>query len=163
MGDNCLTILDLTSGKQHEFYKWQVNSGKNISLSQIPTNIFVDSDVQKKCFSNSAKIALDNDIVYVEGLVRCCGVYIDHAWNKTKDGLYFGVTIKDITEITECLSIIELDGKNVEEMIHCEGRNTYGPFLERYFDNKVYRMTNKRIRENNKQIAEDEAKGFEHC
>lgn len=46
----------------------------------------------KECFANAFHIASIGDYDYVEGMVNCYGMPIDHAWNKTKDERYFDAT-----------------------------------------------------------------------
>lgn len=63
-------------------------------LSQEAIDQIIDRAMPrlKDCFRNAYYIAEIGGYKYVEGLVNVCGIPIEHAWNKTKDGRYFDAT-----------------------------------------------------------------------
>ena len=63
-------------------------------LSQEAIDQIIDSAMPrlKECFRNAYNISEIGGYEYVEGLVNVCGLPIEHAWNKTKDGRYFDAT-----------------------------------------------------------------------
>ena len=127
-------IAALTSGNQGEFFKWQVNNAKNITISPTPGYIDKGNPQLKNCYKNSFAVIdknYDKDILYVEGLIMLGNIPIEHSWNKIGD-IYFDVTqeIKNI-KFEGYTSIIELTEEQVCKYMEITGR--YGSYLKQAF------------------------------
>lgn len=132
------TIEQLTTGKQNVFYKWLIDTAKEVNpVNPVPKGLHIASKRKQRCFSNSARIAIDNpDVLYVEGYMDCNGMFIEHAWNRTTSGIHFDVTVNDNT--MKYYQVLELGFNDVIDMIE-HNNSRFGPFLMKYFYKNIYK------------------------
>lgn len=146
---NLLNYLEQMSkmnfgGKQGEFFNWQLHNAKQIKLTlteeirkrypDIDDFLNLNQVVQKQCYKNASRLTTHVEGVhYVEGLISCYGIPIEHAWNEI-DGLYFDTT-KDIAlkdhEINDYIEIMNLNDQDVFKYMDVTG--TYGSFIGNKF------------------------------
>ncbi len=114
-------LVKITSGKQKEFFSWQLKKTKVCKISTTPNDIKVGHPQLKQCYQNSFDVVmLNKDVKYCEGFVSFMGIPIEHAWNKIGDE-YFDVTadgpLKDRQgKFDEYLSVIELSKEELKDL-----------------------------------------------
>lgn len=113
-------VSSICSGKQKDFFEYQLKKGKVVSVEKTPTTIKPGQPQLKQCYQNSFDVVmLNKGVKYCEGLVSFSGgIVIEHAWNE-KDGLYFDVTSEGPLEgkgFDEYFSIVELTKEDLKKI-----------------------------------------------
>jgi len=130
-------ISSFTTGKQQEFYKWQLDNSKVTPISRSKDlGVKIGRPELKECYKNAAKCCFINEGVnYVEGYAMFMGIPIEHAWCE-KDGKYFDPTVDGVLDSSfdEYLAVVELTPDEILEYQRKTGM--YGPYLSEVFKDK---------------------------
>ena len=138
--DYIKNISDFTknNGIQGDFFQWQTNNAKEITISKTPKGIDKGFPRKRECYKNAFKVVSDNynnEILYVEGIIIFHGIPIEHAWNKIGD-TYFDVTAEiDGSKYEEYISIVEIGYDKIHEYAYKTGH--YGSYLKSSFEDRV--------------------------
>ena len=144
-------MISVVSGKQREFYEWELNVGKLVNIVSYHTNPLLSSKVedfleihtpnQKECYETAYKLVdMYDDIEYVEGLINFKGIPIEHAWNYYR-GIYFDLTGEIVFEREmgdEYLQLIKIKQRKMHELALLTG--TYCPYYIEYYKKYVLRI-----------------------
>lgn len=141
-------LASITSGRQREFYIFELQHAKEVAPVSIH-DVFTTDEIErimeevrpekKHCFKNATLIAqLFPDVVYVEGELGIAGVVgTEHAFNRRGDK-YFDITVeiclgKDVTK-ESYISILEEDDKDALTWFIMDTK-TYGAYIPYYYQN----------------------------
>lgn len=142
-------IVNMTSGKQKEYYSWIREQAKEVQISPAHEVLGLSEKevkdylkrfcTQKQCYSNSTRIMdINPNIEYVEGTLMMMGaIPIDHAWNKLGDQ-YFDVTSYYFNQSSpgdSYWSVLELSQIQLTEILSETG--TYGDIIRWWWINKI--------------------------
>lgn len=132
-------LVSITSGKQHDFFNWQLQNAESVMIEKIPQEIkekLPKNEFKvKQCYVNAYKMCQSiPGARYVEGLVFIHGIPIDHAWvelngkhyDPTEEFALNGQSL--LTDYTAVQKYTEL-----EIAKHAMDTGTYGPYLENAF------------------------------
>lgn len=100
---NLKNIISVCSGLQKSIYEQMLKDLKHIHVSSIH-EVFTPEEityikkcikpVMKECYVNAYRLSeFMTGVDYCEGQLMCCGIPIDHAFNKYK-GKYIDITIE---------------------------------------------------------------------
>ena len=136
-------ISELYSGWKKRYWQEVAKNGKVVPVVPIQEAIgdHAVEDIKrfsmprpKECFRNAFNITIDfPDFIYVEGIVSVCGMVIDHAWNRTKDGKYFDATydLLDIGLATEYMPLYEGEASDITRLSLASG--VFGGYAQQVF------------------------------
>lgn len=125
------TLASVTSGQQKEFFEAELANAKIVKCVPL-CEVFTSEEInviknyvkpqKKECYKNAHLLCVwfPEKAQYVEGLTSCCGLGIDHAFNKIGDK-YVDITMElclkeDITA-KEYLSIGEYNLNTINEVV----------------------------------------------
>lgn len=131
-------LLSFTSGKQKEYFEWQLKNSKVVELIKgKDLGLNIGRPQLKQCYKNAVDCCnLNSGVKYVEGYGMFMGIPIDHAWCVTKDGKHFDPTVEGVLEkpFDEYLAIIELDHNDI--LKYQIRLKTHGPYMSEVFKDK---------------------------
>jgi hypothetical protein len=86
-------LVDMTSGKQREYYQWIIRNGITLKARQV--GVYPNFDVKiNQCYRNSLMLSLTRDYEYVEGFMmhEDIPICIEHGFNLGKKNRIVDVT-----------------------------------------------------------------------
>ena len=124
-------LANVTSGQQKEFYETELANAKTVKCVPL-CEVFTSEEInrikncvkpqKKECYKNAHLLCVwfPDKAQYVEGQTSCCGIGIDHAFNKIGDK-YVDITMErclkeDVTS-KEYLSIGEYSLDVINEVV----------------------------------------------
>lgn len=160
--DHIKSILSITSGEQHNFYRWLLENGRSYTTESLivwskmnETRYLIHQIKEKACFSNSLKVSERIGLDYVEGfyVIKGIGIPFEHAWNQNKGFVW------DFTSRKFDLDVIERFGVVVPkeaQRTYLKGRRSNGEsLLYHYYINYI------KIKENDLERSKRLAKSWE--
>lgn len=134
-------ILEITHGKQKEYYSYIKNNIKVVKIepthevlgvSKETITEWVDKYAQstKQCYIDAARIAMDFDVCYVEGIFLLYKtIPIEHAFNE-HNGRYFDITSEYVSKAfnpeDEYTTWFSLNVEELRKVMIDAGK--YGPY-----------------------------------
>lgn len=127
--------------KQKAFYSQMFNDAKEVNVVSL-SEVFSDAQIKrikslvkpkmKECYKNAHTFcSMFTGVIYCEGKITCCGIGIDHAFNRIGDK-YVDITMelalnKDVTK-ESYISIGEYDYQTISKVTLKTGvyGNIYG-------------------------------------
>lgn len=143
-------MVKITSGKQQDYFRAQLNSAKPVKVESLHSVLSLD-EIRvvkrlgikvKECYHNAWKVATTiPGVKYVEGYTFLYGIPIEHAWNE-KDGKYFDVTEELALQNklnSDYTAILELD--ELEVYRYAEKTGHSGSYIQIWFKENFDDMT----------------------
>lgn len=129
------SFASICSGKQKEWYEKMLADARVVKVSPL-SDIFTPDEIEiikkvvrpqkKQCYKNAiltATLLTKKGVKYCEGKCTCCGIGLDHAFNKIGDR-YFDVTAElalGKLDAQEYMVLGEYSPKEVLQVIEKQG------------------------------------------